>query len=582
MATVPHGTGAGESGSWLAALRPARWLTEYEPRWLAGDAVAGITLAAFAIPVSLAYSGLAGLPPEAGLYGYLLGGVGYALWGSSRYLAIGPTSAISLMVGVTVQQMAGGDPLRSAQIAAGAALLVAALALLAWLLRLSTLTNFVSETVLLGFKAGAALSIASTQLAPLFGVPSGGSGFFGRIVNVGSQLGALNPMALGFGLGAIALLLIGERLLPGRPVAVFVVALAIAVVSLSSLHTRGLAVVGSIPSGLPTLGVPILSLADYRALMALAAACLLLAYVESVSAARTYAAKHDDPLDVRQELLGLGSANLLVAVGAGYPVGGGLSQTAINEEAGAKTPLALVFASATIALALLFLTDLVRRLPEAVLAAIVLVALIGLVDLRRMVHVWRVSRVELGVVMIALVGVLLLGILQGVVLAAIASILMVLRQASRPHVAFLGRIPGTRRYSDLGRHSDNERIPGVLVFRVESPLLYFNADHVLHTVLQRLEEETGIRLAVCDLSASPHIDFGGARMLAKLADELARRGIVLRLSEVHADSRDLLRAEGLEGKVGHIDRFTADADAIEHELNHDNHPAAVAINRKSR
>jgi high affinity sulfate transporter 1 len=582
MATVPHVTDASESGSWLAALRPARWLTEYEPRWLAGDAVAGITLAAFAIPVSLAYSGLAGLPPEAGLYGYLLGGVGYALWGSSRYLAIGPTSAISLMVGVTVHQMAGGDPVRSAQIAGAAALLVAALSLLAWLLRLSALTSFVSETVLLGFKAGAALSIASTQLAPLLGVAAGGTGFFGRIINVGSHLGATNPTALAFGLGTIVLLLVGERMLPGRPVAVVVVALAIAVVSLFSLHTRGVAVVGSIPSGLPTLSLPTLSPTDLRALMPLAAACLLLAYVESVSAARTFAVKHDDVLDVRQELLGLGSANLLVAIGAGYPVAGGLSQTAVNEEAGARTPLALVFASATIALALLFLTDLVHRLPEAVLAAIVLVALIGLFDLRAMVHLWRVSRIELGVVMIAMVGVVLLGILQGVVLAAVASILMVLRQASQPHVAFLGRIPGTRRYSDLRRHPDNERIPGVLVFRVESPLLYFNAEHVLHTVLQRLEEEPAIRLAVCDLSASPHIDFGGARMMARLADELAHRGVVLRLAEVHADSRDLLRAEGLEGKVGHIDRFTADADAVEHELDHDLAPATVAVTAKRR
>jgi sulfate permease, SulP family len=269
---------------------------------------------------------------------------------------------------------------------------------------------------------------------------------------------------------------------------------------------------------------------------------------------------------VRQELLGLGVANLLVAFGGGYPVAGGLSQSAVNEKAGAKTPLALLFASVTLGLCLAFLTGLVQNLPKAVLAAIVLVAVKGLIDLRGIAKLWRVSRLEFTVAMVALAGVLLLGILQGVLLAAVASILMLLRRAAAPHVAFLGRIPNTRRFSDLARHPDNEPPAGVLAFRVESSLLYFNAEHVMRTVLERVRVEgSGVRAVVCDLSSSPYVDLAGARMLASLGDELGKDRVALCVAEARSTVRDLLRAEGLEAKVGRIDRFTSVADAIEHQ-----------------
>ena len=543
---------------------PAGWLAGYRRQWLAPDLVAGITLAAYAIPVSLAYAGLAGLPPEVGLYGYLLGGLGYALFGSSRQLAIGPTSAISLMVGVTLAEIAGGDAARYAAVASLTALLVAALSAVAWMLRLSTLTSFISETILVGFKAGAALSIAATQLPALFGVPGGGSGFFTRLAAVAGQLGHLNPVATAFGFLAIALLILGERLLPGRPVALLVVALSIVVVSLTSLGDRGLTLVGRVPSGLPSISLPGLRPRDVDGVIPLALACLLLAYIEGVSAARTFAARHEYPLDVRQELLGLSAANLAVGLGGGYPVAGGLSQSAVNDKAGARTPLALVFASGTVALCLVFLAGLVQNLPRAVLAAIVLVAVKGLIDVREMGRLRRASPLEFQVAMVAFAGVLLLGILKGVLLAAVASILLLLRRAANPHVAFLGRIPGTRRFSDLGRHADNERVAGVLAFRVESSILYFNAENVLAAVLERLRADgSGVRLVICDLSTSPTVDLAGARMLRGLGRELAKDGITLRITDARAATRDLLRLEGLESTVGRIDRFTTVADVVD-------------------
>lgn len=544
------------AASWLWWFPPADWLAEYRPSWLLGDIVGGITLAAYAIPVSLAYAGLAGLPPQVGIYGYLLGGLGYALFGSSRQLAIGPTSAISLMIAGTVGEMADGDVQRYAQIASLAAFTVAALSLLAWLLRLSVLVKLISDSILVGFKAGAALTIAMTQLPSLFGVDGGGHNFFERAFLLAGQLGQMQYLVLVVGFIAIGLIVIGERLLPGKPVALGVVMLAIIAVTLLGLPALGMPITGDIPAGLPNLAGPSLRLRDVEGIIPLAAGCLLLAYIEGVSAARTFAAKHGYGLDPRQELLGIGAANLAVAMGHGYPVAGGLSQSAVNDKAGARTPLALVVASVTLALCLLFLTGLLENLPKAVLAAVVLTAVYGLLDFRALLRMLRVSPFDFLAAAVALVGVLLLGILQGILLAAVASILLLLTRLSRPHVAFLGRVPSTNSYSDLDRHPENERLAGIIAFRPEASLIYVNADAVLCSVLDRLREAgpAAVCLAVCDLSAAPYIDLAGSRMLHELHTELTGRGITLRVVGARGSARDLLRAEGIEEKVGALDR----------------------------
>jgi len=535
----------------------------YRPDWLRDDLFAGITLAAYAVPVALAYATLAGLPPQVGVYGYLLGGIGYALFGSSRHLAIGPTSAISLMIAASIAPLAAGDPLRYSQIATLSAFVVAAMCVVAWVLRLSTLTTFISETVLLGFKAGAALSIAVTQIPALLGIPGGGHNFLERLANIATQFFQMQPIVVGVSLAGLILLWLGEKFLPGRPVALFVVIISVVFVSITNLATH-LTTVGELPSGLPSFRLPGLQPSDVDGILPVAFAALLLAYIEGVSAARTLAAKQGYKLDVRQELLGIGGANLLVAFGQGYPVAGGLSQSAVNEKAGAKSPLSLIFASITLALCLLFFTGFLKNLPKAVLAAVVLMAIKGLINLRELAHLWRVSRLEFTVAAIALIGVLLLGILKGVVVAAIASILLLLKRVAHPHVAFLGRIPNTRRFSDLGRHQSNQRIPDVLVFRVESGIVYFNVDHILRVVLQRVDTEgESLRLVICDLSTSPAVDLAGVRMLFELQSTLIKRNIRFRLVEAHASVRDLLRLEGAEDRLGRIDRSEMVADVVE-------------------
>jgi sulfate permease, SulP family len=550
---------------WLGQMIPIiDWLPRYQIAWLWPDLIAGITLAAYAVPVAMAYATLAGLTPQAGLYCYIFSGIAYALFASSRHLSIGPTAAISVMVASVAGTMAAGDLPTYTAIAATTAVIVSGFYILAWIMRLSSFVNFISESILLGFKAGAALSIASMQLPKLFGVSGGGDNFFERLLVTLQQVGSTQGTVIALGLISLALLVCGECLFPGRPVALAIVVITTGVVSAFELGGQGVRIVGFIPPGLPTFGMPSLHTQHIEGLVELAFACFLLSYVESIAAARTFASKHHYTVDPRQELLGLGVANLVAALGHGYPVAGGLSQSAVNEKAGARTPLSLIFASISLVMVLFFMTGMLRNLPETVLAAIVLVAVSGFVKIADFKRLWQVSRLEFNVAMVAFVGVLLLGILKGVTVSAIASLLFLLRMMAKPHVSVLGRIPGSTRFSDAARHIHNERFPGLFLFRVEAPLLYFNVDTINTTVLEAIHNEsTPVRLAVCDLSTSPYIDAAGAKMLQHLGEELEREGIQFKVAEAHAEVRKILRATGISESLGGVSRHTALADIVE-------------------
>ena len=558
------------------------WLPRYQVAWLLPDLIAGVTLAAYAVPVAMAYATLAGLAPQAGLYCYIFSGIAYALFSSSRHLSIGPIASVSVMVASVVGTMAAGDPAGYAAISAMTAGMVATFCFLAWILRLGSFVNFISESTLLGFKAGAALSIASMQLPKLLGVTGGGDSFFERVTVVFQQLGNANTTVIFLGVGSLMLLLAGDRLLPGRPVALAVVIISTGIVSVFDLTELGVKVVGAIPSGLPMLGVPFVHVDQIESLLELAFACFLLSYVESIAAARSFASKHHYEVNPRQEFISLGAANLVAALGHGYPVAGGLSQSAVNEKAGAKTQLSLIFASITLVLVLLYLTGMLRNLPETVLAAVILVAVSGFVKIDDFKRLRQISHLEFNVALVAFVGVLLLGILKGVTVSAIASILFLLRMMAKPHVAVLGRIPGTARFSDADRHAHNERFPGLFLFRIEAPLLYFNVNSVNSTVLDAIHRErTQVRMAVCDLSTSPYIDAAGARMLEHLVDELEREGIQFKVAEAHAEVRSILRTTGISESLGGVSRHTALADIVE-DFERDSKRAATFIDTELR
>lgn len=554
---------------WLHQALPVfSWLPAYQPQWLRADLVAGVTLAAYLMPAGLADASLANVPPEAGLYACLFSGLVFWLFCSSRHTAITVTSAISVLVGASLGDLAGGDASRFWALASCTALIVGVLAFIAWLIKAGVIVNFISESVLVGFKCGIALFIASTQLPKLFGFKGSHGDFWERSGYFFSHLGETNVAALLLGVAALAVLLLGKRFLRNKPVALFVVIGGILVASRMDVPRLGVKVLGEVPQGLPPFGLPAVHVSDLNDLLPLALACFLLGAVESAAIGRMFALKHSYRFDANQELLGIAGANVMAGLGHGFPVSGGMSQSLVNESGGARTPMSGFIAALFMFLVVLFLSGALRDLPQPVLAAIVLMAVTGLFKLTALKHLWRADRAEFTVAIAALLGVLGSGLLRGVLIGAIISLIQLLRRASRPHVAFLGRIPGARRFSDMARHPDNEPVPGALLFRTEASLLYFNTDYVRDRIMRRVAETgAGLQLAICDLSTSPHVDLAGAQMLAGLHDELAAMNVRLQIVEARASVRDRLQAEGIEDKVGRIGRFRSLADAVDDFLN---------------
>jgi SulP family sulfate permease len=549
----------------LSRIIPAfRWIRSYEPKWLRADLIAGLTLAAYLLPAGIGDASLAGLAPQAGIYACLFSGLVFWLFCSSRYTAISVTSAISLLVGSSLASLAGGDLSRFQALAACTALLVGAIALIGWLVRAGAVVNFISETVLTGFKAGVALYIASTQLPKLFGYKGGEGSFWRRSEHFLVYLKDTNFVALAIGLSALGVLILGKIFLKNKPVGLFVVIGGILVASLLGLEARGVKMLGEVPQGLPPLTIPAVHLDDLNSLLPLAIACFMLGAVETSAIGRMFAAKHRQRFDPNQEFLGLAAANLAVGLGSGFPVSGGMSQSLVNESGGAQTSFSGLIAAGIILLVSLFLSSTLHNLPQPVLAAVVLMAVAGLFKVSELRHLWRADRSEFVVAIAALLGVLGSGLLRGVLIGAVISLVQLLRRGSRPHVAQLGRIPGTNRFSDRGRNPENEPIEGAVIVRVEASLLYFNVDYVHDSVLEFVNQSsTQTKLVVCDLSASPRVDLQSAHTLAVLAEELAARGIRLQVVEARSSVRDRLRIEGLDEKLGGVNRFRTVAQTIE-------------------
>lgn len=552
------------AGAWLARWIPAcQWLRSYDLKWLRGDLVAGITLAAYLLPAGLGDASLANLPPEAGLYACLFGGLVFWLFCSSRHTAITVTSAISLLMGSSLGELANGDTSRFGALAAGTALLVALIAFIAWLVKAGTIVNFISESVMTGFKCGVALFLATTQLPKLFGIHGAHGNFWENSGHFLKHLNETNPTSLATGGAALTVLVLGKIFLKNKPVALFVVLGGIVASTLLGLDARGVKLLGEVPQGLPGIGLPAIHWADLNELLPLAFACFLLGAVETAAIGRMFAVKHGDRLDANQEFLALAAANLAAGLGRGFPISGGMSQSVVNEGGGARTPLSGGIAAGLILVVVLFFSHLLRALPQPVLAAVVLVAVAGLFKLSTLRQLWRGDRPEFVVAMAAILGVLGSGLLRGVMIGAVISIVQLLRRASRPHVAVLGRVPGSEFYGDIEGNPENEQAPGVLVFRVDSSILYFNAEYVRDQFMARLNRSaTPVKLAVWCLGTTPHVDLSGAEMFEHLRDELAKRGVTLKLAEVRGPLRKTLRTAGLEEHFGPIGANTAIAPLI--------------------
>lgn len=565
MDTIAPNFPASTPGPWARWIPALGWLRRYQGRWLRADVVAGVTLAAYLLPAGLGDASLANLPAEAGLYACLFSGLVFWLFCSSRHTAVTVTSAISLLMGASLGNLAGGDASRFRLLAAATTGLVALIAFVAWLCRAGAIVTFISESVMVGFKCGVALFLASTQLPKLFGFSgSHGGDFWDRGRYFLGHLGETNPTALTVGLTALAVLLAGKIFLKNRPVALFVVIGGIVAASVIALEGRGVKLLGEVPRGLPHVRLPIAPFNDLNDLLPLAMACFLLGAVETVAIGRTFVAKHGGRLDSNQELLALAAANFAAGAGQGLPVSGGMSQSAVNESGGARTPLSGFIAAIILLLVTVFLAGALRNLPQPVLAAVVLVAVAGLFRVDALRRLWQADRTEFVTAMAALLGVLGSGLLRGVLIGSAISLVQILRRASRPHVAQLGRIPGTRRFSDRERHPDNEPIPGVLIFRPESGLVYFNIEHVRDAILTAVRaEHPHPKLVIVDLSACLMVDLHSAEALGELAAELRSDGIRVQAVEARASVRDRLRLAGTDAKMGEVNRFRSIADALD-------------------
>jgi SulP family sulfate permease len=547
---------------WIPAFT---WLRVYDRSWLRGDVLAGVTLAAYLLPAALGDASLANLPPEAGLYACLFGGLVFWIFCGSRYTAASVTSAISLVIGSSLAEMTGGNTTRFGALAAGTALLVSLIAFIAWLVKAGVMVHFISESVMTGFKCGVALFLASTQLPKLFGFHSAHGSFWENTGFFFKHLSETNSVSIIVGLIALAFLILGKIFLKHKPVALFVVIGGIAAASAFSLERHGVKLIAAVPQGIPPFRLPAVYWQDLNQLLPLAFACFLLGAVETAAIGRMLVAKHGGRFDANQENLALAASNLAAGLGSGFPVSGGTSQSLVNEEGGAQTPLSTAMAAVFILIVVLFFSQLLSALPQPVLAAVVLVAVGGLLKLSTLKQLWQSDRPEFVVAVTAFIGVLTFGLLLGVMIGAVISLVQLVRASSRPHVALLGRIPGTRRFSDSDRHSDNEIIPNVMIFRPESALIYFNVDNVCDAILNRVRAApTPPKLVVLDLSAAPLVDMQSAYMLAGMADELIAERIGFQAVEARSSVRDRLRHESVDSKLGGVNRFTTVADVIDH------------------
>ena len=523
------------------------WLPSYRPEWLRQDLVAGLTLAAYLLPAAIGDASLAGLPPESGIYACLFSGLVFWIFCSSKHTVITVTSALSLLIGASVGTLSGGEPVRHAALAAGVALMTGAIALAAWLCRAGNIVGFFSETVLVGFKAGLALYLTSTQLPKLLGFKGTQGDFWDRSAYALMHLGDTHAMSLLVGAAALAVLVGGKVWLKNQPVAFIVVVAGILATRVLGLEAAGVALLGQVPQGLPALGLPDLTRADISVLMPIAIAAFVLGAVETFAIGRMFGEKHGHRIDANQELFALGAANLMAAVGRGFPVSGGMSQSLVNESGHARTPISGLVAAAFTLVVALFASGLLRNLPQPVLAAIVLAAVMRLIDIAALRHIWQFSRAEFLVAMAALLGVLGSGPVNGVLLGAGISIALLLRQASRPRVSELGRIPGTTYYGDCSRHPENERAPGILVVRPESSLVYFNVEYVRDRLLDlRRTRRDPLRMVVLSLSAVPRIDLAGAELLADLHRTFGAESISFQIAGASGEVRDALRRTGFE------------------------------------
>lgn len=542
----PHGSRRSTPRDLVVARVPiVGWLPTYPRAWLRPEFIAALTSWAVGVPVALAYAGLAGMPAEVGLVTAFAALAAYACLGTSRHLRVTASSTMAIMSASVVAPLALGDPAAFVALTAGLAVMVGVMLVVAGLLRLGFLADFLSKPVVTGFVIGLSITIIIGQLPKLLGYPADSGSLLQQLAHMLGSIPEMNrPTAL-LGLGTLVLIAVLRRVAPRVPGALVALVGGIALSAGLGLASQGVEVVGEVSIGVPLPGLPHIGLGDITSLLVGAAGLVVLAGGESLGGARAFAARHHYRLNADQELVAVGASNIASGLFGGFAVDASISQSATAEAAGSRTQLSSLMVSGLMLVTAIALAPLFRDLAQATLAAIVITSVVGLIDLGEVRRYYQWRRTDLVLTVVAMVGVLTTDALTGLLIAAVLSLIALLYRASRPDLVVLGRMPGTDTFVDLARHAEAEPVEGVLVLRVDTPLYYFNALEATTQVLQRVDERDGIRAIAVDLGATGDLDVTATDLLAELYGELQRRGISLQLAQVKGTVRDRLRRTGL-------------------------------------
>ncbi|MGQ4388649.1 SulP family inorganic anion transporter [Streptomyces sp. SAS_270] len=548
---MSHDSG-GRAMSWRRLTPGIVVLTGYHRSWLRGDLLAGATVAAYLVPQVMAYAVVAGLPPVAGLWAILPALALYALLGSSRLLSVGPESTTALMTATVVGPLAGADPGRYAALAAALALAVGLLCLAAWALRLGFVADLLSRPVLIGYLAGLALIMITSQLSKLTGVRTTGGDFFPQLWSFIRRLGQAHSTTVLFAVAALAFLFAVARWLPWAPGPLLAVVLGTAAVAVFHLDDRhGIEVIGEVPAGLPDVALP--HLTELPPLVLPALGVLLVGYTDVILTARGFTRHEDDEegVDANQELLAMGAASLGASALHGFPVSSSASRTALAFSTGARSQAYSLVAGVAVLAVLLFLSPLLAHTPSAVLGALVVYAAVRMIDLAGFRRLASFRRRELLLALGCLAGVLTLDILYGVLVAVGLSVAEMLTRVARPHDAVEGLVPGVAGMHDVDDYPQARTVPGLLVYRYDSPLFFANAQDFHRRALAAVDEQTGpVHWFVLNTEANVEVDITALDAVDELRRELTRRGIVFALARVKQDLLADLEAYGLAEAVG--------------------------------
>ena len=560
------------------------WLPSYKKTDLKGDFWAGITVGIMLIPQGMAYAMIAGLPPIYGLYASFIPQIIYSIFGSSRQLSVAPVAMISLLIGAGVSEFAAQGSEAYLRMAILLALLVGAIQLVFGLFRMGFIVNFLSQPVISGYTSSAAIIIGLSQLKHLLGVDMPSSNLIHEIFqNTVSNIGFTHLLTVAIGVSSIALILGLKKINRSIPGPLIIVILGVLLVTMFQLSSTGLKIVGSVPKGLPGFSLPDIELSEVLELLPLAFLISMVGFMESISISKAIQLKRRNySVSANRELIGLGFANISGSLFGTFPVSGGFSRTAVNDQAGANTNLSSWISAAIVGLTLLFFTPLFYNLPNAILAAIIMVAVFGLIDLKSAVLLYKTNKKDFSMLLVTFISTLLFGVQVGILTGVVLSLGLVIHRSVYPHLAELGKLPDTNYYRNLSRFPEAKERKDALIFRFDSEL-YFANINFFRDRLEQMIERKGVELKVIVLNAQSiyAMDSSAARGLEEIVDSCRERGIEFYMTEVIGPVRDMLRKTGLFHKIGEDHFRMRVQDALDFYDNHEKpkHNYAIQANQ---